>query len=62
MRIAGYPEPIRQLVVKDPGHGQLTLLITNQHHVPAVWLIDRYARCMIIENAIDLFHRDMIYS
>ena len=64
VRIAGYPDPVRQIAVKELGHDKPTLLLTNQHQVPAGQLVDRYARRMVIENAIaeaiDLFHMDAL--
>ena len=64
LRIRDYPEDIRQIAVKDLGHEKPTLLLTNQLGEPAASLIDRYARRMIIENAIsdaiDFFHMDAL--
>ena len=64
VRITGYPGDIRQLAVRGLGHDNPTLLLTNQAGVPAGQLVDRYARRMVIENAIaeaiDLFHMDAL--
>ena len=64
VRITGYPHDIRQLAVRDLGHDNPTLLLTNQTATPAGQLVDRYARRMVIENAIaeaiDLFHMDAL--
>ena len=64
VRITGYPGDIRQLAVRDLGHANPTLLLTNQAATPAGQLVDRYARRMVIENAIaeaiDLFHMDAL--
>ena len=64
VRITGYPEAIRQLAVRDLGHENPTLLLTNQMTTPAGQLVDRYARRMVIENAIsdaiDFFHMDAL--
>ncbi len=59
-----YPDPIRQIAVTDLGHDKPTLLLTNQMHETPTRLVDRYARRMLIENAIaqaiDLFHMDAL--
>ena len=64
VRITGYPDAIRQLAVRDLGHENPTLLLTNQMTTPAGQLVDRYARRMVIENAIsdaiDFFHMDAL--
>ena len=64
VQISGYPEDIRQLAVCDLGQEQPTLLLTNQMKTPASQLVDRYARRMVIENAIadaiDFFHMDAL--
>ena len=64
VRISGYPDDIRQLAVRGLGHERPTLLLTNQMRTPASQLVDRYARRMVIENAIadaiDFFHIDAL--
>lgn len=54
------------MVITDLGHSDPVLLLTNRMHEPAVQLIDRYARRMLIENqiadAIDFFHMDALSS
>ncbi len=64
IRISNYPDPIRQLAVRDLGHEKPTLLLTNQRTTSISQLIDRYARRMVIENAIadaiDFFHMDAL--
>ena len=64
VRISRYPDDIRQIAVRDLGHEKPTLLLTNQARAPAGQLIDRYARRMVIENAIadaiDFFHMDAL--
>ena len=64
VRIAGYPGDIRQLAVRDLGHEKPTLLLTNQMKTSKSQLVDRYARRMVIENAIadaiDFFHMDAL--
>ena len=62
--ISGYPGDIRQLAIRDLGHDRPTLLLTNQMGTSAGQLVDRYARRMVIENAIadaiDFFHMDAL--
>jgi len=62
--IKDYPQPIRQIAVRDLGHDKPTLLLTNQLDAPARELIDRYARRMLIENtiadAVNFFHMDAL--
>ncbi|MEW6552649.1 MAG: hypothetical protein AB1389_11105, partial [Campylobacterota bacterium] len=57
---------IRQLTIMDLGHEEPTVLITNQLGCPACKLLGRYAKRMIIENAIadgiDFFHMDALSS
>ncbi len=64
VRLRGYPGDLRQLAIMDLGHEKPTLLITNQDNESAGRLVDRYARRMVIENAIaaaiDLFHMDAL--
>ncbi len=56
----------RQLFVTDLGHDKPTVLITNQLAVPAHKLIERYARRMLIENALSdavrFFHMNALSS
>ncbi len=62
--LTGYPGTVRQIAVTGIGHELPTLLITNQTDETTSRLIDRYARRMIVENAIaeaiDLFHMDAL--
>ncbi len=64
VRIPGCPGDIRQLAVRGLGHERPTLLLTNQTGTSASQLVDRYARRMVIENAIadaiDFFHMDAL--
>lgn len=64
--LSGYDEPIRQVAVRDLGHEQPTLLLTNQTRKRAATLIERYARRMLIENniedGINFFHIDSLSS
>ena len=61
-----YDGPIRQLTIMDLGHEDPTLLLTNQLTRSAAKLVGRYAKRMIIENAIadgiDFFHMDALSS
>ena len=64
VNIRDYPEPIRQITITGLGREKPTLLLTNQMQETPANLIDRYARRMIIENAIadgiDFFHMDAL--
>lgn len=61
-----YTGTLRQLTIKDLGHEEPTLLITNQLKLSPEKLIKRYAQRMLIENAIadgiDFFHMDALSS
>ena len=61
-----YQGTLRQLAIRDLGHEQPTIIITNQMKRRPATLIQRYARRMIIENnisdAIDFFHMDALSS
>ena len=64
--LPGYPEPVRQIAVDNIGvHGPI-LLLTNRLEEPVGKLVDRYARRVLIENAIadtiDFFHLDALSS
>ncbi len=54
------------LTIMDFGHEDPTLLLTNQLTRSAAKLVGRYAKRMIIENAIadgiDFFHMDALSS
>jgi hypothetical protein len=62
----GYEGPIRQIAVKELGHEEPTLLLTNQLRRSAVKLVERYARRMLIENniadGVNFFHMDSLSS
>jgi hypothetical protein len=64
--LKGYTNPIRQIAIKDLGHEEPTLLLTNQMRRSAATLIERYARRMLIENniadGINFFHMDALSS
>lgn len=56
----------RQLFIQDLGHDQPTILLTNDKHASARQLVVRYARRMLIENAladaVRFFHIDALSS
>ena len=58
--------PLRQLLIKDLGHEQPTVLLTNDAHATPSALIIRYARRMLIENgladAVNFLHLDALSS
>jgi hypothetical protein len=66
IRLPGYEGDIRQIAVRDLGHEEPTLLLTNQLSRSGSTILDRYARRMVIENAIadgiDFFHVDALTS
>lgn len=61
-----YGKPLRQLVIRDLGHDEPTILLTNDMTTSAKQLITRYARRMLIENgladSVDFFHLDALSS
>ena len=61
-----YDGPLRQIAIRDLGHEEPTLLLTNQLRRSPVELITRYAQRMLIENSIaegiDFFHMDALTS
>ena len=64
VHLKDYPQPIRQIAIRDLGHDKPTLLLTNQLDASPRELIDRYARRMLIENtiadAVNFFHMDAL--
>jgi hypothetical protein len=66
VRLREYGGPLRQLFVKDLGHEQPTVLLTNDFRATPAALILRYARRMLIENgladAVNFFHVDALSS
>ena len=66
IKLNDYDGTIRQVAVRDLGHEEPTILLTNQIKRSATTLIDRYAKRMVIENAIadgiDFFHIDALSS
>ena len=61
-----YEGSLRQIAIRDLGHEEPTLLLTNQLRRSPVELISRYAQRMLIENSIaegiDFFHMDALSS
>ena len=59
-------ETFRQIYIKDLGHDEPTLLLTNDLKTSATKLITRYAQRMLIENALSdsvrFFHMDALSS
>lgn len=66
VRLKGIEHPLRQIAVRNIGHDQPTLLITNDLTTPAKDLFGRYAERMIIENELDAdisgFHLNALSS
>jgi transposase-like protein len=64
--LRGYEGPLRQIFVRDLGHEEATVLLTNQLRASPVSLITRYARRMLVENdiqdGVDFFHMDALSS
>ena len=63
-RIEG--QTFRQLFIQDLGHDEPTILLTNDGRTAAAALITRYARRMLIENALSdavrFFHMNALSS
>jgi len=61
-----YGQPIRQVIVKDLGHENPTVIITNDFKISVPDLITRYALRMLIENSISngvqFFHTTALSS
>lgn len=66
IRLTGVGVPLRQIAIRNIGHDQPTLLITNDLTTPAKDLFTRYAERMIIENELDAdisgFHLNALSS
>jgi len=62
----GYEGPVRRLLIKDLGHPEATVLLTNDFKTTPKKIITRYAQRMLIENgladSIDFFHLDALSS
>ena len=66
VHLNGIEAPLRQIAIRNIGHDQPTLLITNDLTTPAKDLFTRYAERMIIENELDAdisgFHLNALSS
>lgn len=66
LHLKGIEHPLRQIAIRNIGHDQPTLLITNDLTTPAKDLFTRYAERMIIENELDAdisgFHLNALSS
>jgi transposase len=66
IHLKGIDHPLRQIAIRNIGHDQPTLLITNNLTTPAKDLFTRYAELMIIENELDTnisgFHLNALSS
>jgi len=66
VRLSGYTGEVRQLLIRDLGHEEPTILLTNDLKSSAKSIITRYARRMLIENGladqVDFFHLDALSS
>ena len=64
--IKGYEGALRQLLIKDLGHDEATVLLTNDLTSSLKKIITRYAQRMLIENgladSVDFFHLDALSS
>jgi len=66
VQLKGISHPLRQITIRNIGHDQPTLLITNDLTTGAKDLFTRYAERMIIENELDAdisgFHLNALSS
>jgi len=64
--VKGYAGNLRQLLIRDLGHEQPTILLTNDKTSKSKAIITRYAQRMLIENglsdAVGFFHLDALSS
>jgi hypothetical protein len=64
--LPGYAGELRQLTVRELGHEEPTILLTNHRQLGLVELVTRYAQRMLIENgiseAVQFFHIDALSS
>jgi hypothetical protein len=64
--LTGYTGTLRQLLIRDLGHDEPTILLTNDLKSSLKALITRYAQRMLIENgladSVDFFHLDALSS
>ncbi len=66
IHLRDYDGTLRQLLIRDLGHDEPTILLTNDLTSSKKSVITRYARRMLIENgladAVDFFHLDALSS
>jgi hypothetical protein len=64
--LTGCPAKLRQLLIRDLGHDEPTILVTNDLTSTPKKIITRYAQRMLIENgladSVDFFHLDALSS
>ena len=64
--LRGLSRALRQIAVRDLGHDEPTLFLTNDDEVKPADAVERYARRMLIENSIaenvGFFHLDALSS
>ncbi len=64
--LGGYQGTLRQLLIRDLGHEEATILLTNDVRTSLKAIITRYAQRMLIENgladSVDFFHLDALSS
>jgi hypothetical protein len=64
--LTGYQGILRQVLLRDLGHDEPTILLTNDKHSRLKPILTRYAQRMLIENglsdAVDFFHLDALSS
>jgi hypothetical protein len=64
--LTGYKGTLRQLLIRDLGHDEATILLTNDTTSSLKSIITRYAQRMLIENgladAVGFFHLDALSS
>lgn len=65
-KLTGYKGTLRQLLIRDLGHDEPTILLTNDTTSTLKSIITRYAQRMLIENgladAVGFFHLDALSS
>jgi len=61
-----YQGTLQQVLIRDLGHDEPTILLTNDKNFKLKPILTRYARRMLIENglsdAVDFFHLDALSS
>src|SRR2546422_1165515 len=66
IHLRDYDGTLRQLLIRDLGHDEPTILLTNDLNSSLKSIITRYAKRMLIDNgladAVDFFHLDALSS